>query len=370
MSSILNDINNYSDLANSIINANKAALAMLTEGKSVYIFGAGEYGQLVLDICKSNGIEPLSFIDNKKSGTEINGLKVISVDEVENKNALIITASYLNSYSMHKQLVTDGFTNTLNFVVLLFYFNYLQQDSMIKIKKDLLDVVENKNKYIASYKLFKDTESKELFSTIIKYRTTLDFNTLKSTFLPRNDIYFENGIINLSKNEIFVDGGGYDGSTSLDFINRSQNSYEKIYVFEPCENLMQNSMQNLKNYKNIEFVKQGISETAQTVYFNDSLNYGCKIEQSGNVSITTTTVDEVTKWEASFIKFDIEGYEASGIKGAKQTIMKSAPKLAICLYHKPEDLWEIPLLIHEYNPSYNFYLRYYASIGEIVAYAV
>ncbi|MFA6988606.1 MAG: FkbM family methyltransferase [Candidatus Gastranaerophilaceae bacterium] len=370
MNSILNNINNYSDLKNSVISANKSAISMLLNGKPFYIFGAGEYGQFVLDICNSNGIKPLNFIDNKKSGTEINGKKVISIDEIEDKDALIITASYFSSYYMHKQLLFKGFENTLNFVVLLFYFDYFQHESLLKIKKDLLDIVENKNKYIESYNLFKDDESKELFSTIINYRTTLDFNTLKSTYLSRKNIYFENGIINLSTDEVFVDGGAYDGSTSLDFINRTQNSYKKIYVFEPCESFMQNSIQSLKNYKNIEFVKQGIFETAQNLYFNDSLNYGSKIEQNGNVLISTATIDEVAKEDASFIKFDIEGNEASGLKGAKQTIIKNKPKLAICLYHKPEDLWEIPLLIKEFNPLYNFHLRYYESICEIVVYAV
>lgn len=33
------------------------------------------------------------------------------------------------------------------------------------------------------------------------------------------------------------------------------------------------------------------------------------------------------------------------------------PKLAICVYHKPHDLWEIPKLILKLNPSYKFYLR-------------
>ena len=55
---------------------------------------------------------------------------------------------------------------------------------------------------------------------------------------------------------------------------------------------------------------------------------------------------------------DIEGAEKEALIGATQTIQKYKPNLAICLYHKPEDLWELPLLINELsNNSYDMYIR-------------
>ena len=50
------------------------------------------------------------------------------------------------------------------------------------------------------------------------------------------------------------------------------------------------------------------------------------------------------------ITMDIEGAEIHAIYGARKSIMKGNPKLAISAYHKIEHLWEIPLLIMEINP--------------------
>ena len=68
---------------------------------------------------------------------------------------------------------------------------------------------------------------------------------------------------------------------------------------------------------------------------------------------------------------DIEGAEYKALLGAEKTIKKYKPKLAICIYHKPEDVWEIPWLIHQFNPNYKFYLRHYSLTSpETVLYAI
>lgn len=45
-------------------------------------------------------------------------------------------------------------------------------------------------------------------------------------------------------------------------------------------------------------------------------------------------------------------------------------KLAICIYHKFEDLWKIPLFIKQLVPKYKLYIRNYTTyLDEIVLYA-
>lgn len=88
--------------------------------------------------------------------------------------------------------------------------------------------------------------------------------------------------------------------------------------------------------------------------------------------IEVAAVDDVL-WDkdVTFIKMDIEGAELEALKGAGLTIQRCKPKLAICVYHKPEDIWEIPNLILDYYPDYKLYLRHYSlHFGETVLYAV
>ena len=53
---------------------------------------------------------------------------------------------------------------------------------------------------------------------------------------------------------------------------------------------------------------------------------------------------------------DIEGSEVKALKGAEKTIKKYKPKLAISIYHKWDDLREIPNLINNFRDDYSFYL--------------
>ena len=73
----------------------------------------------------------------------------------------------------------------------------------------------------------------------------------------------------------------------------------------------------------------------------------------------------------TFIKMDIEGAEKEAILGAENIIRIQKPKMAVSIYHKREDIWELPKLLLEMNPEYRFYLRHYSfRDAETVLYAV
>jgi len=55
----------------------------------------------------------------------------------------------------------------------------------------------------------------------------------------------------------------------------------------------------------------------------------------------------------------------------QKTIESVGPALAICVYHRFSDLWEIPCLIYSMRPDYRYYLRNYNYLGlETVLYAL
>ena len=91
------------------------------------------------------------------------------------------------------------------------------------------------------------------------------------------------------------------------------------------------------------------------------------------VTIKVVSIDEYMKDKepATFIKMDIEGGEYDAISGAKNTIIKEKPKLALSVYHKATDLWKIPLSIKKLKPDYKMYIRHYSrEIIDTVCFAI
>ena len=76
--------------------------------------------------------------------------------------------------------------------------------------------------------------------------------------------------------------------------------------------------------------------------------------------------------QATIIKMDVEGCEREAIWGSAHTIKKYAPKLMVSLYHRNEDIFELPLLIKKLNPDYKCYIRHqlYIPAWETNLYAV
>lgn len=69
---------------------------------------------------------------------------------------------------------------------------------------------------------------------------------------------------------------------------------------------------------------------------------------------------------------DIEGFEKFALSGSQEIIKNQLPNLAICIYHNPDDLWEIPILIDEmFDKRYTFYIYTHAeSTFDTVLYGI
>ena len=95
-----------------------------------------------------------------------------------------------------------------------------------------------------------------------------------------------------------------------------------------------------------------------------------KIDSEGQTKIEADSIDSIVKEPGTFIKMDVEGAELEALKGAKNTILKYTPKLAISVYHLKEDLITIPQYILSVNEKYELYLRHYESFSsELILYA-
>ena len=115
-------------------------------------------------------------------------------------------------------------------------------------------------------------------------------------------------------------------------------------------------------------------ENGITQFTHDRNHVASKITEGaalGTQTISMISIDDYVKdcnIAPSFIKMDVEGNEMDALIGSKETLVRYKPQLAICLYHKPSDMWTIPKLIHEIAPEYRYWCRKNHPAGEFVLY--
>ena len=88
--------------------------------------------------------------------------------------------------------------------------------------------------------------------------------------------------------------------------------------------------------------------------------------------LANEALDELLAEETpTYIKMDIEGFELDALAGAGECIRRCRPKLALCVYHRPDHLWRIPLAMHELLPCSRMTMRSYQLDGwDTVCYCV
>jgi FkbM family methyltransferase len=124
----------------------------------------------------------------------------------------------------------------------------------------------------------------------------------------------------------------------------------------------------------IESLECAVDATSGTASFSEQANVGSMLSASGGTAVRTVSVDDLLagrRAERIYVKMDVEGAEAGAIRGAERTIRERAPFLAVSVYHRPNDLWEVPRLIAALNDEYRFMLRSHGADGaDLTAYAV
>ena len=360
----------YKEVMNNIINANSDYKNL--KNSDAILFGAAEIGKRFLNLLNGN-VKVVAFCDNNSNlwGGEINGVKIISPDELlnnyhKNMNIIITIESFTE---IQKQLEIMGFINVFSYLFLTIIdsgkYEVPHSSNMIK------SFFKNRGKIEKLYNNLEDQRSKEVLFTILSCRLNLDYSQLAG--ICEKNQYFDEGIIKIKTGEIFIDGGAYIGDTIESFIGQHNGMISKIYAFEPDVNNYRKLCMELKNKYNIKIItiRKGLfSCTKKVNYIFKGID--SRISINGTRQIYVVSMDDYfNNKRVSFIKLDIEGAEQDALIGAKNIIEEQMPKIAVCVYHKPNDLWEIPLLIKSINKKYKIYLRHYSTqLYETDCYAV
>jgi FkbM family methyltransferase len=193
------------------------------------------------------------------------------------------------------------------------------------------------------------------------FKENMIYDQFAMTQARIDDDYWHHDFLQPVPDEVYVDGGVLDCGSIFHFNKFSRGKYKSVYGFEPDSESYEQclSIADDSELERVQLINKGLWSSTTTLKFNASNNGASRIATEGAVEIDVTTVDEtVGDNKVTFIKMDIEGAELEALKGAAKTIKRDKPRLAICVYHKLEDILEIPLYINGLVPEYKFYLRH------------
>ncbi len=191
------------------------------------------------------------------------------------------------------------------------------------------------------------------------------------TFVIKQYIYKD--IFKPESHDIVIDGGGFVGDTALWFL---QEGVKQVFCFEPTESYYNLIFENIPSdaikEKKVVPVALGLSDKKETLTFSEN-GAASRVDAKGSIKIECTSIDEFCKENnviPTLIKLDIEGSEFKALVGARETIKKYKPKVAVSLYHRPEDMVNLLPYLKNLVPEYKFYCKANHPCWEFVLYAI
>lgn len=344
--------------------------------KNIVIYGVGVNGKWVYHQLKKEGYSVNAFLDDNHY-EPIEGVSVWNEEEFAksqfcNENTTVIISFYVKNREI-LNAITKRLVSWNVKAENIYHFIELFMDSYFEKEK----LAENKCEIEKAYGLLEEEKSKVLFSNYIRGIEEGDAKVFEEP--TEEEQYFDYEIMpNLNDKEAyFVDCGAYIGDT---FDTLKKKKLNMKYVgFEPDINNFCRLGETVKSHRKKAqpiLFPCATADTNKLVRFSYSDEKtdspGSAISESGNITVPAVSLDSVIAGlEISLLKMDVEGAEKDSLHGAKWIIQEKHPDLAICVYHKTEDIWELINLIHSYYPGYRFYLRsYYLFSRETVLYAI
>lgn len=345
--------------------------------KGCIIYGAGLLGKLVSSNIGMKGVTPLCFIDAhpERYAYACGNIPIYSPEKLKDyaECYVILCSSYGRSIIDENPILRK--------MNLLFWGGLRDIYPVLPALPEDIGVFFDNPLVNKIYGLLEDDISKKIYKNFINFHINFDA-TLFSFYDP--NIYFPDGIeLDCSR---FIDAGAADGDTLKSWLERG---YPKAisdyyFAFEPNNYEYMELQKFFKTLptrirEHISVNQVGLGESNSLLYLHESGKssqiYRSYTELNGAASIIGVRVVRLDDFPLpsppTLIKMDVEGEEIPLLSGAVKTIRQWKPGLAISVYHKYSDIWEIPLWIHALDPKYKIYLRHHLrSYGDTVCYAV
>jgi FkbM family methyltransferase len=212
-----------------------------------------------------------------------------------------------------------------------------------------------------------------MFGNLVHYdrewegtRYTVDTlrDALVSTLIWRQYYFERHGVrIAPERGDFLIDGGACTGDTTAVFAH-TVGPQGRIYAFDPVSNHLEILRENFSRpgFENVTLFPYGLSDRsveAPPVVLK-AYDPGWRVTDA---AVPLARVDDLVMRgfieKVDFIKLDVEGSEMATLRGATASIHRFRPKLAISIYHKPDDFYEIIEYVAGLGLGYRLFLDHH-----------
>lgn len=165
--------------------------------------------------------------------------------------------------------------------------------------------------------------------------------------------------------DVVVDAGANYGTFTCWAASRGC----EVYAFEPDETNIAVLKKQQELYPGrITIVPKALSDKTETLSFfrsnvsTESTIFATRADGLLETKVEAASIDDLVRDgvlpRVDFIKADIEGAERLMLEGAREAIAKFKPKIAVCIYHRPDDREVLTRIIKEACPEYEVEYRW------------
>ncbi len=325
--------------------------ALLQERRDILLYGMGNGADKLLARLNARGI-PVAGIfasDGFVRGHSFHGMRVMSYSEVEER------------YAPGECVVLLAFGSSRPEVLALFSHvaeRYPLFVPDLPVCGDTLFTAEfyraHEHDFCAARALLADEDSRELFDLVLACKYTGEYALFDKAVSARQawDILAGQKIARMA------DFGAYNGDSAREAIERA--AVEFVLAVEPDRR----NFKKLADWASeqstctVECHRVAVSDGEGEACFDASGNRNAGLcTGRGDCTVQTSSPDALLQGRAvDYMKYDVEGAEAMALRGSAETIRTHRPALRISLYHRPEDMFALPLQLYGICPDYDLYL--------------
>jgi FkbM family methyltransferase len=336
---------------------------LATTNKKIVMYGMGNGADKILSVCERYGIEVCDFFasDGFVRGHKFHGKEVLSYSGIKEK------------YGTENIIVLLSFASSLPDVLENIYKIADECELYapdVPVCGDTLFTgklyLKNLDKINTVRELLADEKSKRVFDAIISYKLSGDVKYLRHSHCDFSEVYRD--ILKAEDFELIADLGAYNGDTIREIkpfcpklssavaFEPDRRSFRKLSEYAQAEDAFKVIPYKLAAWserREMSFADDGNRNSTLVSDANMAVGKGQKV-----VEIEANSLDNVLGGQrVDYIKYDVEGAEREAILGSCESIRKHDPALCVSLYHRSEDIWELPLMVREICPDHKLYIR-------------